>query len=201
MKNLFLPLLICSSFISNSQIKIDSLPFDDNGSVRVEKVFEVKGSADELMTKIKIWAAQFDAFKKVVRVEDREQHILSGGGAVEYGFKLYKKYNKSIDTIKGIFGQGVGVVNFTMNFYFKDNKVKVFFNEFSLMSSADDERYNDVKLNKDFVSDLKKELSGTSNEQIKAHESLSRISGIFEQIPLLFDMIQKELNKKSEKDF
>jgi hypothetical protein len=88
-----------------------------------------------------------------------------------------------------------------MNFYFKDNKVKVFFNEFSLMSSADDERYNDVKLNKDFVSDLKKELSGTSNEQIKAHESLSRISGIFEQIPLLFDMIQKELNKKSEKDF
>jgi hypothetical protein len=197
----FLFALLFSPLISSGQLNIDSIALDEAGNVRSEKIIEAKGTADELMTKIKIWGAQFNGVKKFIQVEDNVQKILSGGGAAEYVYNRYRSKGKEIDTAKGYYSKGVGQIDFNIVFYFKDGKVKIVIDAITFNGGDLDNVYNDVKLNREFIKNVKTDLAGSTKQQIKGYETLSRLDFIFKQLSALYDMIKQELNKKSEKDF
>lgn len=200
MKFIFLLLVVSSSCYGQS---LDSIPLDGDGKAKYEIVIEAPGTAAELTTRVKMWAAEAfpSGLKPFIRVEDKEQGLLSGNGSLNYTYQLYQIKKKTVVPRTGNLTSGVGKASFALTFYMKDNKVKAVFTNIVLTESYFDEELNGTVFGTEFIALVKSLLAGTLKDQERGTQYNSIVPAITEHANKIFDYIRAYLNKKADNNF
>lgn len=191
-KSLFILLLF--PCISHAQTILDSLTVNDEGSVYFEKVFEVKGTKDELYSKGKLWLSQMvhDLNAALVN-DDKPNGTLVIKTNMDVAYVTQRTKNKGVEL-----NPFTSTIYFTLKLYFKDDKAKILVDNIQFEK---DFYHNLRDLNASYIKDVNAMAPKSAKEADTKRSYSLFVNGIANSINNLQQQFYKVIIKKSEADF